>query len=193
MKLTIDNIPVNQTANATTTIKNFLLEKFRKISENRRVLDQMKIQQQQRHILESYRKSVGFDKKLTAMKKAQDQFEKAHKVLMELGLNPAGDLLQTDTRKVINEDGHPGLQHRYYDGDTWNVLPTETIERIDEVRKLIQAVSTEMEVFSRNDQLETRMMLATTVGECMAIINEIAGRDVFALEDEKIMAIKDRE
>jgi hypothetical protein len=174
----VNQIPVDQKAPANYPIKKFLLEKIRMIFQNKSVIEKARIQKQREEILEAYKKNVGFDKKLKTLKAVRSQLEKAEKDLMEIGLSERGNLLSfSEDRNVYG-----GSKTTVLWDNSWTEVSKETGEKIKKVQELLQAVEGEMIPYTLFDQLETRMMMASTVGECMAIINAIAGEQVFKVK-----------
>jgi hypothetical protein len=174
----VNQIPVDQKAPANYPIKKFLLEKIRLIFQNKSVIERARVQKQRDEILEAYKKNVGFDKKLKALRTVRSQLEKAEKDLMEMGLDERGGLLTfSEDRSVYGTSKTTVLW-----GGSWIEVGKETGEKIQKVLELLKAVEGEMIPYTLFDQLETRMMMASTVGECMAIINAIAGEQVFKVK-----------
>jgi hypothetical protein len=176
----VNQIPVDQKAAAKYPIKKFLLEKIRMIFQNKSVIEKAKIQKRREEILEAYKKSVGFEKKLKTLKTVRSQLEKAEKDLMEIGLNERGGLLSFSEDRTVYGTTKTTVQW----SGSWIEVGKETGEKIQKVQELLKAVEGEMIPYTLFDQLETRMMMASTVGECMAIINAIAGEQVFKVKTE---------
>jgi hypothetical protein len=176
----VNQIPVDQKAPAKYPMKKFLLEKIRQIFQNKRVIEKAKIEKKREEILEAYKKNVGFDKKVKTLNAIRVQLEKAEKDLMEIGLSEKGFLLGVSQEKTIYGGDKTTV---LWDG-SWKEVSKETGTRINKVGELLRAVEGEMEPYTMFDQLETRMMMASTVGECMAIINAIAGEEVFKVKME---------
>ncbi len=176
----VGNIPLDQNAKATIDIKRFLLSKLTVIKENRQVIESNIIRQKQEEVLDAYKKAVKWSDVVKRIVNAEEEAEKARAALLKLGLTKDGTLLE------INDDHHGkhgvGYTIRdYRSHDTQEITRSEAL-KIQEVHDLLKAVRAEMSVFSTYDQLETRMMLCQTVGECMAVINAVADRDVFELK-----------
>jgi hypothetical protein len=174
----VNQIPVDQKAPAKYPIKKFLLEKIRLIFQNKSVIERARVQKQRDEILEAYKKNVGFDKKLKALKTVRSQLEKAEKDLMEIGLSEAGALLSFSEDRTV----YGGSKTTVFWENSWTEVSKETGAKIKKVQELLKAVEGEMIPYTLFDQLETRMMMASTVGECMAIINAIAGEQVFKVK-----------
>jgi hypothetical protein len=82
----------------------------------------------------------------------------------------------------------PSPDGSYYDPKTYKTsyFSPDQMKKIRQVQELMQAVRKQTEVFTPMDQLETRMMLAANVGEAMAIVNAVAGKDVFKVNVEQL-------
>jgi hypothetical protein len=170
----VNNIPVDQKAPANSLIKKYLLEEIRQIIKNKKTIEQATIDRKKEEILDAYKKGVGFDKKVKALKDAKDAVEKAEEQLVQAGLTESGYLI------TFQEDRRYGQTETtvYVDGQC-KPLKTELVKKIKKVQELLKAVEGEMEPFSPYARLEARMMMASTVGEAMAIINAVAGEEVF--------------
>lgn len=176
----VNQIPVDQTAPANYPIKKFLLEKIQLIFRNKNIIEKAKIEQKKKEILDAYKKNVGFEKKLKTLLDAKAKLEAAEKDLMEAGLSPLGKLLSVSDDKTVYGQKRPTLLWE----NAWIEASAETVEKVKKVQELIKAVEGEMQPYTMFDQLETRMMLASSVGEAMAIINAIAGEEVFKVKTD---------
>lgn len=174
----VNQIPVDQTAPAKYPMKKFLLEKMRLIFANKNVIEAAKLAKKREEILEAYKKNVGYEKKLKTLKNVRSQLEKAEKELMEIGMSERGTLLAVSEDRTV----YGGSKTTVLWENSWTEVSKETGEKIKKVQELIKAVEGEMQPYTLFDQLETRMMMASTVGEAMAIINAIAGEEVFKVK-----------
>lgn len=176
----VEGIPVDQNAKATIDIKRFLLTKLAVIKQNREIIDASSIRKKQENVLDAYKKAVKFDAAVRRIDNAEKELEEAQQAILKLGLSKDGYLLE-----VHHGDRHGNTGDFIQDPKssyTYIRISKSDADKIKETRNLIKAVQAEMSVFSSFDQLETRMMLASTVGECMAIVNAVADRDVFKVD-----------
>jgi len=174
----VDRIPVNQKSPATYPMKRFLLEKMRAIFNNRSVIQKAAEQKRKQNILDAYKKNVGFDKRVKSLREAKAKLEKAEKELMEIGLSEEGALLS------ISENTRYGgtTEVTVLWESSWVRVSKETLEKVKKVQELLKAVEQTVETYTQIDRLETRMMLASTVGEVMALLNAAVGEPVFKVE-----------
>lgn len=178
----VNRIPVDQEAPAHYPVKKFLLEKMRIIFQNKQIIRQASLAQKRRQILEAYRRSVGFNAKLKALRNAQEKLKKAEEVLMDVGLGAEGQLLGINERHVAN-----GIQYQIYWNNAWLPASEHTVKQIKKVEELIKAVEGESDPFTIFDQLETRMMMASKVGELMAVINAVAEEPIFNIKSDLLL------
>lgn len=177
----VNQIPVNQAAGATDRIKRYLLEVTAKIIERKKVIDQASRDKQKADVLEAYRKSVGFDKKQKSVEDLKAKLVKARKELIDVGLTEEGNLVHPVERGASSgkskwQVSDPDHSYSYLDIDD------STYEKIAKVEKLIKAVEGEVQPFDVYEQLRARMMLASTVGETMAIVNALLGESIFNVD-----------
>ncbi len=173
----VGNIPIDQNAKATIDIKRFLLSKLVVIKENRQIIEASSIRNKKEEVLDAYKKAVKWQDALKRIKDAEKELEEAKSSLLRLGLTRDGSLLEVSDKQ---RDGYY-IRDNYRTGDSLAITRSEAM-KIQDTHDLLKAVQAEMSVFSTYDQLETRMMLCQTVGECMAVINAVADRDVFELK-----------
>jgi hypothetical protein len=174
----VNRIPVDQTAAATDRIKRYLLEVTGRIIERKKVIEQATRDKKRNDVLEAYKKSVGFEKKQKLVEELKYKLAKSRKELIDVGLTEEGQLI------------HPTQRSRGYGETTWQVrdpsdsysyidIDDATADRIWKVDELLQAVEGEVQPFDIYEQMRARMMLASTVGETMAIVNALLGEEVF--------------
>jgi|SRR6185436_10758311 len=168
----VEKIPIDQTARATPQVKKYLLDRVREIRNNRNTIEQEARRQKKDEILDAYKKSVGYDKIESRLKKIRAEEEELKIKSLELGMNPSTGCLL---------DIYESNDRVYVDGK-WIKVTTEMREKITRVVELLKAVEKSVGTFSPMDILETRMMLASTVGEAMAIVNAVADKDVFKID-----------
>lgn len=168
----VNRIPVDQSQPAGATVKRYLLKKIQEIRRARETIEAETVRNQKDKILEAYKKSVGFAAIKKRLEKAEREEDEARSDMMAVGLNEHGNLIS------IGQNG------AYTDPKTYRTsyLSQDQIKKIQQVQDLMEAVRRQVEVFTPMDQLETRMMLAANVGEAMAIVNAVAGKDVFKID-----------
>lgn len=177
----VNRIPVDQKASATDRIKRYLLEVTGKIIDRKKVIDRAAMEKQREDVIEAYRKSVGFEKKQKAIEELKSKLAKARKELINLGLTDNGHLVDPSERS----DGYGKKSWQVRDPDntyTWLDIDDETAEKVFKVQKLIKAVEGEVQPFDIYEQMRARMMMASTVGETMAIVNALLGEEVFNVD-----------
>jgi len=168
----VEKIPIDQAARATPQIKKYLLDVVREIRNNRNTIEQEARRQKKDEILDAYKKSVGYDKIESRLKKLRAEEEELKIKSLELGMNPTnGCLLDIDDSR-----------DRIYVDGKWITVTMDMREKIKRVVELLKAVEKSVGTFSPMNILETRMMLASTVGEAMAIVNAVADKDVFKID-----------
>jgi hypothetical protein len=91
-----------------------------------------------------------------------------------VGLSEEGNLMSVAQKDRYHNEGYFVIS-----GGNYREVSKAIHERVSKAIALVAAVEGESDIFNEFDQLETRMMMASTVGECMVIINAIADRDVF--------------
>lgn len=182
MKL-VDRIPVNQKAPATMTMKRFLLIKMQNIFNNRFIIERAARDKRKKDILDAYKKNVGFDKKLKAVVEAKSKLQKTEKELMEIGLSEGGYLLKVE-EQTVDYDG--GVQAMVRWNNQWVQVTKDTLEKVKKVNELLKAVEQAVDVYTEFDRLETRMVMASTVGEVMALINAAVGESIFNVKPETL-------
>lgn len=170
----VDQIPVDQKARATSDIKRFLLKKVKSIRERRDTIEQAAIQRRREQILDDYKKAIGFDKMKKSMDDLEEKLKKQKERIMQAGLRVNGTLVDISDRQDDSNEG----SRVWYEGAYVSISP-EVVKKIKGVLKLLKAVEGEMDTFDLFDQLETRMVMASTVGEVMAIFNAAVGVEVF--------------
>lgn len=183
----VDRIPVNQKAPATYPMKRFLLQKMTNIFNNRAIIERAARDKRKQEILDAYKKSVGFDKKLKAVKEAKAKLEKAEKDLMEIGLNEDGYLLEVSENPVAYDGG---MEETVRWNNYWVRVAKGTMAKVKQVKELLKAVEGAVDVYTQFDRLETRMVMASTVGEVMALINAAVGEEVFRVETKNLLEDK---
>lgn len=175
----VDRIPVNQNAPATYPMKRFLLEKMKIIFNNRSTIIRAAESKRKQNVLDAYKKSVGFEKKAKAVMEARQKLKKVEKELMEVGLSIEGNLLSMSD----SEDRYSGVLKVQVNWDgSWVDVGKETLEKVKKVKELLNAVEKSVETYTEFDRLETRMVMASTVGEVMALLNAAVGEPVFKVK-----------
>lgn len=177
----VNQIPVDQTARATPIIKNFLLKKVNEIIERKQFLEKTAISKRKEEVLDAYKKSIGADKKIIRLEKLEEEKEKIKDDLNNMGITTDGFLMELYDKPYgkQSKDGTYVYNHKTM---TYSKLTDDQAEKVKKVRELIKAVEGEMEPFDTYEQLTARMMMASTVGETMAIVNALVGEDVFKID-----------
>ena len=107
--------------------------------------------------------------------------------LLRLGLSPNGCLMEP----VFVENNRRG-QSGYCDplligrsSGHWEVNGSKVtqaqVDRINQIKEVITAVGASAQTVTSTEALTMRLMMATTVGELIAIVNAVAGEDVFQM------------
>lgn len=175
----VNNIPVDQEAKATPLIKKFLLGKVQEIIGRKQTIENAAKQKRKDEVLDAYKKSVGYDIKAKRLKKLEDEMKELEEQITDLGLAKDGGLIQFQEYKRTSQLTEWGF---YDTKGHWVVWSADKMKKILEVQELLKAVEGEVDAFSIYDQLESRMILASTVGEAMAIVNALLGEDVFKID-----------
>jgi hypothetical protein len=157
------------------------------IFNNRAIIERAAQDRKKKDILDAYKKNVGFDKKLKAVQEAKRKLEKAEKDMMEIGLSEDGYLLQV-SEQTVPYDG--GVQVTVRWDNQWVQVAKETFEKVKKVNELLKAVEGAVNVYTEFDRLETRMVMASTVGEVMALINAAVGEEVFRVQTDNLLTDK---
>jgi uncharacterized glyoxalase superfamily protein PhnB len=173
----VDQIPVDQTARATRETLRFLLKKAKLIQERRNTIEEAAKRQQRKKILDEYKKAIGFSKMKKTMDDLEERLKKAKENIIAAGLTVDGELIDLkDKQPTVDGDIMIWLQGGYV------TITKEIADKIQQVVDLIKAVEGEIEPFALVDQLETRMMMSSTVGEAMAVVNALVGVEVFRID-----------
>lgn len=172
----VKDIPVDQKAVATHSMKMFLLGKLQAIRANRKTIAGAALQEKRDKTLESYKKSIGFDDKLRRIRELREDLAGAERVLYLTGINENGAIM------MVQDGANQATQ--VHTGSKWVQIDKRAAQKIRKLHELVYAVEKEIEPFDVYDQLEARMMMASTVGECMAIVNAVAGSEVFSVSKE---------
>lgn len=175
----VNQIPVDQTARATPIIKNFLLKQVNRIIERKKVLESSARDKRKKEVLEAYKKSVGFDKKAKRLIKLEEEVDQIRKDLISLGLTSDGTLMEIRDMNPYGISSEKGMWVYSSQSGGWQEITGEQRDQIEKVRDLIKAVEGEVEPFDTYEMLTSRMMMASTVGEAMAIVNALVGEEVF--------------
>ena len=100
---------------------------------------------------------------------------------MEIGLSEQGNLLAvSEEKKPYGTDG--GIQATVLWENNWVPVSKETFEKVKKVNALLSAVEGVTETYTEFDRLETKLMMASTVGEIMIILNAAIGTQVFTVK-----------
>jgi len=121
---------------------------------------------------------------VASSEKLEDAVKDAKGELLKMGLSPNGCLLEP----VFVEDNKRG----HYDplpigrsGGHWEVngsKVTQTqVDRINQIKEVIKAVGASAQTLTSTEALTMRLMMSSTVGELIAIVNAVAGEDVFQM------------
>jgi len=173
----VDQIPLDQTARATTETRRFLLKKAKLIQERRSTIEEAAKRQRRQKILDDYKKAIGFPKMKKTLDDLVEKEKKAKQNIISSGLTVTGELIDLRDKEP---DISGGILIWMEGG--YVTIDKETADKIKQVNALIKAVEGELEPFDLVDQLETRMMMSSTVGEAMAIVNALVGVEVFRID-----------
>lgn len=181
----IKDIPVNQSAKATERMKNYWILKLTQIHERRNRIDQGKRQQEHKAIIDAYKHSVGFDKATDELFNLRRHVKAAEDALVKLGLTEDGSLLDVATKDRYNNPGYFIVAHRS-SGEKFVPITKKEYDGILDVQKRIHAVHAEMEILTDFELLESRLIMAQTIGEIELIVNALVDQDVFDVDSEKV-------
>jgi uncharacterized glyoxalase superfamily protein PhnB len=177
----VDQIPLDQTARATTETRRFLLKKAKLIQERRSTIEEAAKRQRRKKILDDYKKAIGFQKMKKTLDDLEEKEKKAKQSIIASGLTVNGELIDLRDKQP---DVSGGIMIWMEGG--YVTIDKETADKIQQVLDLIKAVEGEIEPFDLVDQLETRMMMSSTVGEAMAIVNALVGVEVFKIDFKEL-------
>lgn len=200
-------IPLNPKAKATPACRTYIQGVLQNIEKRRNTIQAEANRQKQEALLDSYRKSVGFaelnkkcekalehqsaenlrsekireeagSKAFAIEDAAQRKTKEVRDEISKLGLTFSGTLMSPRKQLVYSVMGEQTGEAWYADGQ---LITTKQADRLKEIADLIAAVGASRQTVTENETLNMRLMMATTVGELIAIVNAVAGEDVFGM------------
>ena len=211
-------VPANLAAKASPALKDYLMNMVANVASRRETILKTQKEARKREVLAAYVKSVRLDKLNSAVEKAKqhlaaeqaraaqiidrakDKLKEAQTEVMRQGVTPEGAMIDLHTysprqTRWMSEYGPEPQNGGYYVYDATGqpmAVSQEVIDRILQTKALLSAVEEESKpIVTPTEALNLRMMMAQTTAECLAIVNGIAGEDIFGMNEQIRATLED--
>jgi hypothetical protein len=156
---TIESMPIDMDKPLNNDVKTQIVKIVEREFDNKESVYHEQERFEEAKILEAYRKEVGFDKLLKAIRDAEHKLDIARKALSDVGLMPNGE----------------AEQKSHYDSkkNCWVNKP-----KADRLYELMQAIKRNAPSQTLKAKLISRIWLASKYGEVVVILNQVLGNGI---------------